>query len=81
MGANADAALGLDYDDSVRQRYVQERHITYPVANWNTEADHAYGGISIFPTLFLVDRDGVVRNHWIGYVPPATLQQAVSGES
>ena len=68
VGANDDRTLGLDYDDSVRQRYIQEHHITYPIVNWTKESDHAYGGISIFPTLFLVDRKGVVRDHWIGYV-------------
>jgi thiol-disulfide isomerase/thioredoxin len=79
VGANADRILGLDYDDSVRQRYIQEHHITYPIANWTTEADHIYGGISIFPTLFLVDRKGVIRNHWIGYVQLETLRKAISG--
>ena len=79
LGANADRVLGLDYDDSVRQRYVQDHRITYPIANWTTEADHAYGGISIFPTLFLIDRKGVVRGHWIGYVQPETLRQAING--
>ena len=69
VGANADRILGLDYDDSVRQRYVQEHHISYPIVNWTKESDQAYGGISIFPTLFLIDRKGVVRDHWIGYVP------------
>ena len=79
VGANADRVLGLDYDDSVRQRYVQEIHITYPIANWTTEADRSYGGISIFPTLFLVDRKGVIREHWIGYVQLETLRKAISG--
>lgn len=79
VGANADRILGLDYDDSVRQRYVEERHIAYPIANWTTEADRSYGGISIFPTLFLVDRKGVVRGHWIGFVQLETLRKAVNG--
>ena len=79
VGANADRILGLDYDDSVRQRYVQEHHITYPIVNWTKEGDQAYGGISIFPTLFLIDRKGVVRDHWIGYVQPETLRKAIAG--
>jgi thiol-disulfide isomerase/thioredoxin len=77
VGANADRVLGLDYDDSVRQRYTQEHHISYPVVNWTTESDHAYGGISIFPTLFLIDRQGVVRDHWIGYVSIDTLRKSI----
>jgi thiol-disulfide isomerase/thioredoxin len=77
VGANADRVLGLDYDDSVRQRYVQEHHISYPTVSWTKEGDQAYGGIAIFPTLFLIDRKGVVRDHWIGYVPMATLRKAM----
>jgi thiol-disulfide isomerase/thioredoxin len=79
VGANADRILGLDYDDSVRQRYIQEHHVSYPIANWTKESDQAYGGISIFPTLFLIDRKGIIRNHWIGYAPPETLRKAIAG--
>jgi thiol-disulfide isomerase/thioredoxin len=79
VGANADRFLGLDYDDSVRQRYVREHHISYPVVDWTKESDHAYGGIAIFPTLFLIDRKGVIRDHWIGYTQPETLRKAIAG--
>ena len=77
VGANADRTLGLEYDDAVRQRYVQEHHISYPIVHWTPEGNRAYGGISVFPTLFLIDRKGIIRGHWIGYVDPATLQKAV----
>jgi len=79
VGANDDRTLGLDYDDSVRQRYIQEHHISYPVVDWTKESDQAYGGIAIFPTLFLIDRKGVVRDHWIGYVQRETLRNAITG--
>ena len=77
VGANADGTLGLDYDDSVRQRYIQEHHIAYPIVNWSKEDDRVYGGIAIFPTLFLIDRRGVIRDHWIGFVQPETLRNAI----
>ena len=79
VGANADRLLGLNYDDSVRQGYIQEHHIPYPIVNWTKEGDNAYGGIAIFPTLFLIDRKGVIRDHWIGLVPLDTLQKAITG--
>ncbi|MGA2987923.1 MAG: TlpA disulfide reductase family protein [Terriglobia bacterium] len=79
VGANDDRTLGLDYDDSVRQRYIQEHHISYPVVDWTKESDQAYGGIAIFPTLFLIDRKGVVKDHWIGYVQRETLRNAITG--
>lgn len=79
VGANADGILGLDYDDSVRQRYIHQYGISYPIVNWTKEGDQAYGGISIYPTLFLIDRKGMVRDHWIGYVPLDTLRKAITG--
>ena len=79
VGANADRILGLDYNDSVRQRYVQEHRISYPIVTWTSECDHAYGGISIYPTLFLIDRKGVIREHWIGYTQIETLRKAITG--
>ncbi len=78
VGANADKVLGLSYTDDVRRRYVAEHHIDYPVVSWDKPADTAYGGISIFPTMFLMDSTGVVRQHWVGFVSAKELQDAVA---
>lgn len=78
VGANADRVLGLSHDDAVRRRYAEEQKINFPVAHWTKESDTAYGKISIFPTLFLIDRRGVIIHHWIGFVGPEDLRRAVS---
>jgi peroxiredoxin len=78
VGANADRLLGLSYDDSVRREYVEKLGITFPVVNWTRESDTAYGSISIFPTLFLIGRNGTITHHWVGYVRPDILRSAVS---
>jgi len=78
VGANADRLLGLNYDDSVRRKYIEKQKITFPVVNWTRESDTAYGSISIFPTLFLIGRDGVITRQWVGYVGPDDLRRAVS---
>ena len=78
VGANADRLLGLSYDDSVRRDYVEKLGITFPVVNWTRESDTAYGSISIFPTLFLIGRDGTITHHWVGYVRPDILRSAVA---
>jgi peroxiredoxin len=77
VGANADRFLGLNYDDQVRLRYIRERKIEFPIVQWTRESDKAFGGISIYPALFLIDRKGVVSHHWIGYVPPSELRLAI----
>lgn len=77
IGANADRELGLSYGDSVRRRYLTEHNVDFPVGHWTKEADTAYGGISIFPTLFLIDSRGLVRGHWVGFVKGQELRNAV----
>ena len=77
VGANADRFLGLSYDDQMRLRYIREQKIEFPIVHWTRESDKAYGGISIYPALFLIDRKGLVSNHWIGYVRSRELRRAI----
>jgi peroxiredoxin len=78
VGANADRVLGLNYDDAVRRRYVEERHINFPVVHWTRESDSSYGHITIFPTLFLISPEGIITHHWVGYTAPEPLRGAIS---
>lgn len=78
VGANADHFLGLGYDDAVRDRYVRDHKIRFPVVHWTRESDAAYGGVSIFPTLFLIDARGVIQRQWVGFVAHEDLRKALS---
>ena len=80
VSANADRILGLSYDDAVRHRYVEEQKINFPVTHWTRDADKAYGNISVFPTLFLINRGGTVTHHWIGFTSSEELRQAIDQE-
>lgn len=77
LGANADGMLGLSTSATAHRRYLQEEKISFPVARWTREANQAYGSVSIYPSLFLIDRKGVIAGHWVGYTTPAVLLQAV----
>lgn len=74
VGANADRRLGLGYDDDVRKRYAERQKISFPLAHWSRETDAAFGHISIYPTLFLIDANGVIIGHWTGHVSPEGLR-------
>ncbi len=78
IGANADEFLGLAYDDATRRSYIRKEGISFPVVRWTRESNQAYGGITIYPTLFLIDQKGLVTGHWIGYVQPDELRGAIS---
>lgn len=77
VGANADRVLGLTYDDAVRRSYIEKEKINFPIVHWTRESDAAFGDVSVFPTLFLIGRDGTILAHWVGYVTPEDLRRAV----
>ncbi len=78
VGANADRLLGLSHDDATRRRYAEEQNVNFPLAHWTPESDAAFGNIAIYPTLFLIGRDGSIVGHWVGYVSPEAIRQAVA---
>lgn len=77
VGLNADNVLELGYEDSERKAYLDEHKINFPVAHLTGEVQAAYGGVQLFPTLFLVDREGTIRAHFVNYQDEATLQKAI----
>ena len=77
VGLNADKILELGYEDSERKAYLEKHKITFPMGHLSPAAQAAYGGVQLFPTLFLVDKEGVIRAHFVNYKDEATLQQAI----
>ena len=77
VGLNADKILELGYEDSERSTYVEKHKINFPIGHLSPAAQAAYGGVQLFPTLFLVDKDGVIRAHFVNYKDEATLRQAI----
>lgn len=77
IGLNADRVLDLGYPDSERAAYLDKHKINFPVGHLTAEVQEAYGGVQLFPSLFLVDGDGVIRHHFVNYQDQATLENAI----
>jgi thiol-disulfide isomerase/thioredoxin len=77
VAANADQVLELDHSDEDRTAYAKQLGITFPLVHLTPEVQTAYGGISVFPTLFFVDRGGVVVKHLVNYHDRAALEDAI----
>lgn len=77
IGLNADRVLDLGYPDSERAAYLDKHEINFPVGHLTAEVQEAYGGIQLFPSLFLVDEEGLIRRHFVNYQDLATLEEAV----
>jgi cytochrome c biogenesis protein CcmG, thiol:disulfide interchange protein DsbE len=72
--------VGISTDQGSRHAvaaFLQEHHITYPVAMTTRETDAAFGGINDLPTSFLLDRRGRVRYTVRGIFAPEMLRAAV----
>jgi thiol-disulfide isomerase/thioredoxin len=77
IGLNADNLLELGYDDPERLAYIQKQGINFPVAHLSAGVQAAYGGVSLFPSLFLIDRGGIIRNHFVHYQEKSVLEKAI----
>lgn len=77
VGANADSLLGLGISNNARHRYIAKEGISFPIVNWTRESDQAYGGVSIYPTLFLINKAGRIAGHWVGFTNRETLGKAI----
>jgi len=77
VSANADRILELPYDDKMRADYVKKYGFKFTTAHLNPQMQQAYGGVSVFPTMFFVDKNGTVVKHFVNYQDKAVLEQAI----
>jgi thiol-disulfide isomerase/thioredoxin len=73
IAVNADRFLELGTTDAQREAYLKKQGIRFPVAHLSKKMYEDYGSINVYPTLFLVDKQGTIRQHYIGYKDPAVL--------
>lgn len=72
--------LGISTDAGGREtveRFLAERHITYPVAMASGSVAQRFGGANVLPTSFLIDREGRIRHEVRGIFVSVALEQAV----
>jgi len=77
IGANADRFLELPYDDKVRADYVKKYGFKFSIGHLNPQMQQAYGGVSVFPTMFFVDKKGTIVKLFVNFQDKAVLEQAI----
>ena len=55
----------------------QKNGWAFTLAHMTAEVQEAYGAVSVFPTLFFVDRKGTVVKQFVNFQEKATLEGAV----
>lgn len=72
--------VGLSLDAagaSVVKPFAEEHDVNYTMLIANDETAKKYGGVSMIPTTFVVDRSGVVVKRFIGYTAPEAFEEAI----
>lgn len=74
---NADKVLGLPYTDLLRADYVRKQKIRFPVGHVTTVMQQSYATVTLFPTMFVVNRQGRIVKHLVGPQPAEALDAAI----
>ncbi len=71
--------IGMSLDEYPAAVVMFERRIPlrYPNGMFNEQAAKLFGYPTAVPTTFLVDREGVIRRRFVGYVNARILEKAV----
>jgi len=77
IGANADKVLQLTYDDKVRSDYVTKLGIKFTTAYLTPKMQTDFGGVSVYPTMFFVDKNGVIVKHFVNFQEKPVLEAAI----
>ncbi|MDQ7066192.1 MAG: TlpA disulfide reductase family protein [candidate division KSB1 bacterium] len=57
--------------------FVEEHGINYPIVMGNNQIVQAYGGITGFPTTFIVDQKGRIVRKYVGFRPEAVFDEDI----
>jgi hypothetical protein len=73
VGLNADEVLDIGTTRESRLSYLAKQGIQFENADLNAAARSAFGSINIYPTLFFIDREGVVFRRLVNFQRRETL--------
>jgi thiol-disulfide isomerase/thioredoxin len=77
ISANADQVLELPYTDLTRADYIRKEKIRFPVGHVTPAMQQAYGGVTLFPTMFFVNRQGRIVKHLVSQQTEAQIEAAI----
>jgi len=77
VGLNGDRVLELPYSDEDRVAYAKKGGWDFTLAHMTPELQQAYGTVSVFPTMFFVDRKGTVVKQLVNFQEKAALEEAI----
>jgi cytochrome c biogenesis protein CcmG/thiol:disulfide interchange protein DsbE len=77
VGVNADHVLELPYSDAVRAEFLKKQGVTFMEGHLTPQMQLDYGGVSAFPTMFFVNRKGIIVKQTVSFQDRPTLEAAI----
>lgn len=72
--------FGLSDEDAASQRKCLEQiPVSYPLLTYSGDVPAIYRNIAMYPTIFVIDRQGRIQGGMAGDQPAETLESAVTG--
>ena len=68
--------IGLDQPNNVAA-FAQQQGINYPVVIGDDAITNLYGGISGIPTTFFIDRQGNIKNRFVGFTRKSVFEEEI----
>ncbi len=69
--------IGVAIDNEVKvKNFVKDNNINYPVLIADETTIMKYGGIRGIPTTFIIDKNGNIKNQYVGYRPKETFEES-----
>jgi len=76
IAANSDRVLQLSYTDLIRANYIRKQGIRFPAAHVTPVMQQSYG-VTVYPAMFFVNRQGRIVKHLVGVQTEAALDAAI----
>jgi thiol-disulfide isomerase/thioredoxin len=77
VAVNADQVLEVGATDADRAAYAKKLGASWKLTHMTPAMQEAYGNVSVFPTLFFVDKKGTIVKHLVNFHEKAVLEPAV----
>ena len=79
-GADGLVFVGVSVDEDgpeVVKKFIKEHGINYTIVMADEKIQDAYAPIEGYPTTFIIDRDGMIRNKKLGSRPTAQYEKEI----
>jgi thiol-disulfide isomerase/thioredoxin len=76
-GLNADDLLELGTTNESRRSYLYKQGIHFLNANLDSSTREAFGNVNVYPTLFFVDKHGIIVRHLVNFQSRETLVEVL----